>query len=148
MGIRRRMTSLTNHPRSKALLVMGAVGAGAAYARKRGERLVGRKDVYRVVVNRPTEELEPEPGRFAQPLADIARHARLELHPGQAGRGTSVRAEATEPGVDVRGELRAAKQILETGEELRVDRRIADREPAAQKATDLMDRLLAKGGGR
>ncbi len=61
------MTSLTSHPRSKALLVMGAVGAGAAYARKRGERLVGRKDVYCVVVNRPADELEPEPGRFAQP---------------------------------------------------------------------------------
>lgn len=142
------MTSLTNHPRSKALLLMGAVGAGAAYARKRGERLVGRKDLYCVVVNRPADELEPEPGRFAPPLADIARHATLQLHPAQAGRGTSVRAEATEQGVDVRSELRAAKQVLETGEELRVDRSVADRDPTAQRTTDLMDRLLAKGGGR
>jgi hypothetical protein len=142
------MTSLTNHPRSKALLVMSAVGAGAAYARKRGERLVGRKDVYSVVVNRPAQELEPEPGRFARPLAEIARHAKLELHPAQSGRGTSVHAEATEPDVDVRRELRAAKQVLETGEELRVERQTADRGPTAQKATDVMDRLLAKGGGR
>lgn len=134
--------------RGKALLVMGAVGAGAAYARKRGERLIGRKDVYTVVVNRPAGELEPEPGDFAQPLAAVARHARLELRPAQGGRGTCIRAEASEPGADVRRELRTAKQVLETGEELRVDRTIADRGQKAQKATDLMDRLLAKGGGR
>ncbi len=148
MGIRRRMTSLTNSRGGKALLLMGAVGAGAAYARKRGERLIGRKDAFSVVVNRPVRDLEPEPGRFAQPLAGVARHARLELHPAPAGRGTSIHAEATEPGVDVRRELRAAKQVLETGEELRVDRVVADRGPGAQKSTRLMDRMLAKGGGR
>jgi hypothetical protein len=136
--------------RGKAVLVMGTVCAGAAsaYARKRAQRLIGRKDAYTVLVNRPADELEPEPGRFATPLAELARHARVELHPARSGRGTAVHAEATDSDADVRQELRAAKQVLETGEELRADSRPAHRGPAAQQSAEVLDRILARGGGR
>jgi hypothetical protein len=131
------------------VLALGALGAGAAYARKRSERIVGRKDVYSVLINRPLSELRDGPDGYAAPLDSLAEHARLELTPGAGGRGTTVRAEARDGSTDVREELREAKQVLETGQVLRPDAWPADRGPVARKATDLLDRRpLAKGGGR
>lgn len=128
---------------------MGAVGAGAAYVSKRTNRVVGgRKDAYSVVINRPRDELETGPGRYAGPLTSLAGHARLDLAAGPGGRGTVVRARTDDSTVDVRAELRSAKQLLETGQVLRADAWPADRGPAAQKITDAVDRLLSKGGGR
>jgi hypothetical protein len=143
------MASIPEAGKSAATALMGAVGTGVAYVNKRTNRVIGgRRDAYSVVINRPREELETGLGTYAGPLTSLASHARLDLAAGPGGRGTVVRARTDDANVDVRAELRSAKQLLETGQVLRADAWPANRGPAAQKITGVVDRLLSKGGGR
>jgi len=105
--------------RSAALvLVATAVGAAVWAARRRP---AGRRAARRVVVTvyRSVEELDPLPG----PLLDIPAGLRVELAPAPGGRGTEVAVSGpdlaqAEVADTVRGLLRSAKQIAETGEVL------------------------------
>jgi hypothetical protein len=132
------------------LATAGVGGAAAKYATRRDHRIIGRPEFASVLVNRPLDQLQPRPGVLAEPLDRLSSVADLELSPGPAGRGTVVRAHRVtgDEQTDLRPELRRAKQILETGEELVAYAWPADRDPAAQRRTKKMDTLLGKGGGR
>ena len=134
--------------KTKATILVGAVGAGVAYARSRAPQPLGPKNAASLVVNRPARELQPEPGVLAEPLRRLAEHATVEFAAAPGGRGTVVRAKSEDPGANVRDELRAAKQVLETGQVVAPDAWPAAREPSAQIVTEFLDRLMAKGGGR
>jgi uncharacterized membrane protein len=90
-----------------------------------------------VTINQPEGEIAPE-GALPQPLAELGDAVEVRISPAADGKGTELAARLREPepsgpgaGVkrltgddprqDVRDALRRSKQLLETGEVLRVD---------------------------
>ncbi|SCG80726.1 hypothetical protein [Micromonospora rifamycinica] len=108
-----------------------AAGAGAGS---------GRWQV--VTVGVPAVELLPE-GRWPEPLRSLAGAVEVDLRPAPGGRGTELAVRplggvAALPGMAahlvgddpdgyLRQVLRAVRQLVETGEELRADRPVAER---------------------
>jgi hypothetical protein len=130
-------------------LTAAAAGAAGAVAVRRGRAQVrGNGKVYAVTINLPAEKLCPRGEHWTPPLADVAAHAKLTMEPAPDGRGTQVLAVADDPDCDVRGRLRAAKQLLETGEELLAPPEPSGRGPLAQRLTYRIDSVLGAGGRR
>jgi hypothetical protein len=134
--------------RWSALSAALAGSAGVAALRRRAQRTRSDGDAYAVVVNVPVEKLRPQGAHWTPPLAEIAEHARLSVEPTPEGRGSQVLAISHDPPFDVRAELRAAKQLLETGEVLLAPPEPSGRGQARQRITARFDRLLGAGGQR
>lgn len=129
---------------------MAASGAGCVagvvvMARRRG-RIAEKGRAYGVVINRPREELCSDGSQLTPPLANLTEHARITVTPTAEGRGSQVLAVTHERSFDVRGALRSAKQIVETGEVLRAPLEPAARGPVGTWLTRYGDRMLSSGG--
>lgn len=116
-----------------------------------------------MTVNRPTEELATE-DELALPLLPVTDMADVELRLAPGGRGTEVRATlrpqaaggitarpltrvaAGLPDQRLREALRQARQLLETGEVLRVEQQPSVRGGLTGLVTDVMDRWMRRGG--
>jgi hypothetical protein len=123
--------------------VVAAASAGAVLAR----RLQGRSQAYgslgaeprsrwwAVTINRSPDEVLPD-GQIPEPLARLGDLVEVEVVAAPGSKGTELRARLRSPragesalgrltGQDprqqVRSALREAKQLIETGEVLRVD---------------------------
>ncbi|MEU7617311.1 hypothetical protein AB0M91_19970 [Micromonospora rifamycinica] len=95
-----------------------------------------------VTVGVPAVELLPE-GRWPEPLRSLVDAVEVDLRPAPGGRGTELAVRplggvAALPGMAahlvgddpdgyLRQVLRAVRQLVETGEELRADRPVAER---------------------
>lgn len=132
----------------RAVVGAGAAAAGlaliGAQSRKRG---FGTRS-YAVLVNLDEDKLFPRGEHLAPPLERLTEVAEVRLQRPPNGRGTRVLATARRPGVDVRAQLREAKQLLETSEVLWAEPWPAARDAAAQRTTRWVDEALARGGWR
>ncbi|MEV0879563.1 hypothetical protein AB0I85_17220 [Micromonospora echinofusca] len=113
---------------------------GSAWPRAAGaDPRPGRWQV--VTVDRAPGDVLPG-GRWPEPLRRLGAAVQVELRPAPGCRGTELAARPVpgaapaglaahlvgdDPGLLVRRALREAKQLAETGEVLRADRRPADR---------------------
>ncbi|WUI07695.1 hypothetical protein OHQ87_00875 [Micromonospora sp. NBC_00421] len=95
-----------------------------------------------VTVGVPAAELLPD-GRWPEPLRPLAGAVEVDLRPAPGGRGTELAVRPlggvdTLPGMSahlvgddpdgyLRQVLRAVRQLVETGEELRADRPVVER---------------------
>ncbi|MCC2308228.1 hypothetical protein [Cellulomonas chengniuliangii] len=105
--------------KSSAAVVLVAAAVAAVWAVRRRPAARGPAQRMVVTVYRSAEELDPLPA----PLLDIPASLRVELTPAPGDRGTEVAVSGpdlaqTEVADTVRGLLREAKQIAETGEVL------------------------------
>ncbi|MFV2111177.1 hypothetical protein ACFHW0_02410 [Micromonospora sp. LOL_025] len=120
---------------------LGVRRRGPAWPRAAGaDPQPGRWQV--VTVDRAPGEVLPG-GRWPEPLRRLGGAVQVELRPAPGCRGTELAARPVpgaaapaglaahlvgdDPGLLVRRALREAKQLAETGEVLRADRRPADR---------------------
>lgn len=123
-------------------VIAGAVLALAARRLRRRHAAAGQDGWAVVTVLRePAELTGPDrPGA----LADLAEHHRLRITPAPGGRGSEV---AVWPGGGrARERLRAAKQLLETGEVLRVEGQPEGRRTLFGRVALPVGRRLARRG--
>lgn len=130
------------------VLTAAALAAGLRAARRRSHPPVPRRETITVAVapDRLTTGTDIPP-----PLRYLSEHAEVRYQAAPAGRGTEIHVTALPDGstLDLRAELRGIKQLLEVGEVLRVEPRPAARRGLiARHVTELMDRVVAKGGPR
>ncbi len=98
------------------------------------------------------------------PGARVANEGAVTVSPAPGGRGTELRVALSyqppggrvgarlarllgqEPDQQVRDALRRTKQLLECGEVVRPDERVAGRDPLQHRVTQVVRRQLAAGG--
>jgi hypothetical protein len=125
--------------------MLAGVGAGVLAVRRISTRQLGDGTAretsdrwHTLTINRPPEEVRPD-GLLPEPLAELGDAVEVQVRPAPGDRGTELaarlregaptgmrgavaRAAGSDPRQDLRGALRQAKQLLETGEVLSADK--------------------------